>query len=730
MRIAGPGGVVVYRRTGTPAEIDAIDEHSRKLVAALTAIGAPASYEPGGLTRLLASGSRPEWVLLQYNPFRFGRCGFAPMLVRDARRLRQIGVPVAVMVHEAWVDPVGWRNRLIRAWQRAQLSELLRVTDGVMATTASVAHELGQRAVHIPVATNISPVPTSREDARAALGLDGRLTVALFGRANPSRALGHAEAAIAALAQAHGANNLTIMNLGADAPTVRVPLGVEVHTPGALPPDELSLRLVTSDLVLLPTTDGVSTRRGTVMAALAHGRPVLGLRGRNTDAVLARAEGAMFLTPADDRAAFAEAAVELTRDPDRLRAIGAAGRELYESHFDWPATARSVAAVIEAVTARRRGVVFVAHDVGETGGMERQSERLVNLVLDTGRPVTVVARSCALAERENLRFVKVRTPRRPASLGYPAFFALASLLVARRRGALLHTTGAIVANRTDVSTVHYCHRAAVTQVVGSRASRPALLYRLNSALHDNLSLLAEAWCYRPARASMLCAVSPGVAAELRERFPAMAGSVRTVPNGVDHAVFRPDPSARREVRAELGLDDSDQLALFVGGDWERKGLAYAVDALALAPGWQLAVAGAGDPAPHRARARAAGTESRLRFLGSVTEMPRIYAAGDAFILPTMYEAFPLVALEAAASGLPLLVTRVNGVEDLLEDGRGGWFITRDSTDIARRLTRLRSQPDLASQMAFSARTAASRFSWEAMADGYLSLYDELTCRGG
>jgi UDP-glucose:(heptosyl)LPS alpha-1,3-glucosyltransferase len=248
---------------------------------------------------------------------------------------------------------------------------------------------------------------------------------------------------------------------------------------------------------------------------------------------------------------------------------------------------------------------------------------------------------------------------------------------------------------------------------------------MNAAVSRIASLAGETWCYRPARTRLLCAVSQGVAAELREQFPEMARTVRTVPNGVDCAVFRPERESRTEMRAELGVGDRESLALFVGGDWERKGLTHAVDALALSPGWHLAVAGKGDPASHAARARAAGTEPRLHFLGPVRDMPCVYPAGDAFVLPTGYEAFPLVALEAAASGLPLLVTRVNGVEDLLEDGVNGWYIAPDARDIARRLNELRQNPGHASQLGVAARSAASRFSWDAMVEGYLSLYAEL-----
>ena len=736
---ARTAGVVVYRMRGG---IDAIDEYSRRLVAALNAGGIAARYTAGGLPPVLGDSAEPPWVLLQYNPFSYGPRGLAPGLLHDVWRMRRRSrTRLAVMVHEAWIDMNDAPSTLIGLWQRAQLRALLRVADRVMTSTQALADELGGGAVHVPIASNITPVPTSPRAARSRLGIEGKLAVALFGRANPARALDYAEAAIAALVDALGADKLAILNLGADAPALKVPSGVEVHNSGRLPPDEVSVHLWASDLVLLPFTDGISTRRGTLMAALAHGRPVLGLDGRNTDMLLADAGGAVALTPVGDRSSFSRAAVELSGDPERLRAIGEAGRRLYDSRFDWAVTARSVGAVLEtlsrgasnrqseapAANDRRRPheVVFVAHDVGGAGGMERQSEQLVRRLVEGGHDVTVVARTCSLGERPGLGFVRVRTLRRPASLGYPAFFAVASLIVARLHGALLHTTGAIVANRADLSTVHYCHRAAASQVAGSRASRPSLPYRLNSAINGVMSHVGEAWCYRPGRTRLLCAVSEGVASELRAGFPRMAGAVRNVPNGVDSTVFRPDPVARREMRAKLGIDEDVRLALFVGGDWERKGLADAVDALSFAPEWTLAVAGAGDPTPHLARARGAQAESRLRFLGRVADMPRLYAAADAFVLPTAYEAFPLVTLEAAASGLPLLVTRVNGVEDLLEHGRNGWFIARDGRDIAQRLNELSSNPELARAMAAGARAASTAYSWETMADGYVSLYDEL-----
>jgi glycosyltransferase involved in cell wall biosynthesis len=725
-------GTVVHRRTGPSDSIDAIDQYSQRLVVALERLGIAARYVPDGLPVVARADPQPRWVLLQYNPFRYGRAGVAPWLLRDALALhRRSGARLIVMVHEAWIDITGPKSLAIGLWQRAQLRGLLRLADGVIASTERLAEALGPRAVHVPVASNITPIGESRASARRRLGLGDELTVALFGRANPSRALDYAAATIGALAERHGPEQLAILNLGADAPPVTVPAGARLYSPGRLDEDDLSLWLTAAHVVLLPFTDGTSTRRGALMAALAHGLPVVGLSGPNTDRVLAEARDALTLTPLGDRDAFTAATLELTSDTERLRRAGEAGRRLYEFQFDWPILARRVAPVLEGHPLRAsppaspEEIVFVAHDVGGAGGMERHTEQLITRLLDAGRRVTVVARTCKLEPRPSLQFVRVRTPRRPFSLAYPAFFLVGSLLAARRGPALLHTTGAIVANRTDVCTVHYCHRFADRRIGRPRISRENAVYRLNGRLAAVMSHVAESWCYRPGRARVLCAVSGGVAAELVECFPAMTARVRTIPNGVDPTRFCPDAVARGEVRAELGIDEHTALALFVGGDWERKGLPYAIDALAHAPEWQLAVAGPGDPAPLRARARLAGTEARLRFLGPVQDTPRLYAAGDAFLLPTAYEAFPLAALEAAASALPLLATRVNGVEDLMGDRRIGWFVGRDGEEIGRRLNELHADRELAGAMSHAARHAARSYSWQAMADAYGDLYREL-----
>ncbi len=82
----------------------------------------------------------------------------------------------------------------------------------------------------------------------------------------------------------------------------------------------------------------------------------------------------------------------------------------------------------------------------------------------------------------------------------------------------------------------------------------------------------------------------------------------------------------------------------------------------------------------------------------------------------------MVTYEAAACGLPLLVTRVNGVEDLLRDGRNGWFVERDPDQIRARLRQLQADRRLRDAMGRAAREDSLEYSWSRVVERYRDLY--------
>jgi UDP-glucose:(heptosyl)LPS alpha-1,3-glucosyltransferase len=168
------------------------------------------------------------------------------------------------------------------------------------------------------------------------------------------------------------------------------------------------------------------------------------------------------------------------------------------------------------------------------------------------------------------------------------------------------------------------------------------------------------------------------------------------------------------------------MAVFVGGDWRRKGVDVAIEALALAPAWHLVVVGRGDPRPFQAIARTRDVGDRLHFAGARGDPAPFYAGADAFVLPSAYEAFPLVLLEAAAAGLPLVVTPVNGARELVEDGRNGWLIRRSPEAVAERLNQLgRLGAPERDAMRHAARASTEGLSWSGIGDRYVQLLQQV-----
>ena len=219
-------------------------------------------------------------------------------------------------------------------------------------------------------------------------------------------------------------------------------------------------------------------------------------------------------------------------------------------------------------------------------------------------------------------------------------------------------------------------------------------------------------------------MSLGVEREIAEHFPSLSQALHTIPNGVDSARFAPGlPTA--EAREAVRIAGAERLALFVGSEWAGKGLRHAICALAHAPGWGLVVVGRGDVKDQRQNARQAGLENRVRFIGERPDLEDIYRAVDAFVLPSAYETFSLVAHEAAATGLPVIVTRVHGIGDLIEDGTSGWLVDEDAEAIGARLRQITADPGAAARMGERARAAVLDRSWPAMVERHRALYREM-----
>lgn len=153
--------------------------------------------------------------------------------------------------------------------------------------------------------------------------------------------------------------------------------------------------------------------------------------------------------------------------------------------------------------------------------------------------------------------------------------------------------------------------------------------------------------------------------EIEQHFPHFpADAIHVVYNGAPQPELPPDDRAR--MRHELGLAPGDYVVLFAGSGWERKGLRFAIEAINAAACGEARLLVAGDGRPE-----SMPRSTRTLFLGPRDDVPRLLAAADVFILPTIYDPFSNACLEALIAGLPVITTRANGFAELLEPGVDG-----------------------------------------------------------
>jgi glycosyltransferase involved in cell wall biosynthesis/ribosomal protein S18 acetylase RimI-like enzyme len=187
-------------------------------------------------------------------------------------------------------------------------------------------------------------------------------------------------------------------------------------------------------------------------------------------------------------------------------------------------------------------------------------------------------------------------------------------------------------------------------------------------------------------------------------------------NGIDLERFDParfSAAERAAVRDEIGVGDDQVLVGVVGRLVAEKGYPELVEAAAGLDD-RYVVVGIGPVDPEKADALGADFEHRaasagVRLLGMRTDVDRLYAAMDMFVLPSHREGFPRAAMEAAASGLPVIATNIRGCREVVEDGVNGLLISvRAPRRIADAIEAIGSDPALRRAMGEASRDRAVR----------------------
>jgi glycosyltransferase involved in cell wall biosynthesis len=197
--------------------------------------------------------------------------------------------------------------------------------------------------------------------------------------------------------------------------------------------------------------------------------------------------------------------------------------------------------------------------------------------------------------------------------------------------------------------------------------------------------------------------------------------IEIIPNGVDTEGFQPGAP----------IPDDGPLKIVCSARLiERKGQHHLIKAVKKLCDEEIAIQvdflGDGDSLSDYVRlSQQLGVEEHLNFKGYVPreEIAKHYADAHVFVLPSFYEGMSLAALEAMASGLPVILTRTGGTDQLVEDGVNGFtFEWADIEGLAAHLKYLHQNRELARQMGAASRQRADKFSWAVISESFLDLF--------
>ncbi len=246
------------------------------------------------------------------------------------------------------------------------------------------------------------------------------------------------------------------------------------------------------------------------------------------------------------------------------------------------------------------------------------------------------------------------------------------------------------------------------------------------------------------QADRLVAATPIERRQMMELYGADPGNISVIPCGADLGLFRPIPQA--EARHELGLPDDHHLILFVGRIDPLKGIDTLLKAIANvleeAPHWRgqvcvVIVGGQVEDKPqdmswemqelHALRERL-GIQETVTFLGAQDQevLPNFYSAADVVVMPSHYESFGMVALEAMASGTPVIASNVGGLSYIVRHGETGFLVPPRSPEaLAGNIRLLLDDAARRERMGKRGVQVSRHYSWGVIADQIEALYAEL-----
>ncbi len=232
----------------------------------------------------------------------------------------------------------------------------------------------------------------------------------------------------------------------------------------------------------------------------------------------------------------------------------------------------------------------------------------------------------------------------------------------------------------------------------------------------------------------LAVVSRKVAADLAQ-FYGRTNRLHIVYGGLDLGRFHPDRRAgrREEARRALGLAKETFALLLIGNGWKNKGLPCLLEAVGRLgnPHVRVLVVGRDIAAPYQAAIERHGLGQRVFFLPPRPDVEFYYAAADAYVGPSLEDAFALPPAEAMACGLPVITSRNNGGSEMISPGVDGLILEEptDAEALAQLLRALYGDADLRRRLGENAARTAQQYTWEQNAAEMMALFEQArSCR--
>ncbi len=238
---------------------------------------------------------------------------------------------------------------------------------------------------------------------------------------------------------------------------------------------------------------------------------------------------------------------------------------------------------------------------------------------------------------------------------------------------------------------------------------------LHRRIYYKLIMCLERLVYRSRNISMIY-VSRRISREVRTHIGRSNPNDTVIHNGVDASYFNPvSREALRAVeRRNTGIMPTDFVLLLIGNDWITKGLRTLIGAVTAAgdPRLKIVVVGTDTEAAFHKQVSAAGP-GRVLFLPPHDDVLRFYALADAYVGPSLEDAFALPPLEAMACGLPVVVSSRAGVSELITDGDDGLILDDpdDAPGLAAKIVQLLRDPALCKALGLRARQTARSCTW-------------------